>query len=136
MKLTDAYFGITLLNPNSPKPPELQIMNLFQSLRVLRSVAVYKTRKEELEKDLYKDREFDPLHFCFGDTQGRHEYEMLVKGAFDKDWRLYDIYKMYIEPNRDYLLELVDKISVQSCEDWLKEEDERYKQYTKEENDT
>ena len=133
MKLTDAYFGITLLNPNSPKPPELQTMNLFQSLRVLRSVAIYKTRKEELEKDLYKDREFDPLHFCFGDTRGRHEYEMLIKGAFDKDWRLYDVYKMYIEPNRDYLLELVDKISVQSCKDWLKEEDERYKQYTQEE---
>ena len=133
MKLTDVYFGITILNPNSPKPLELQTVNLFWSARVLRSIAVYKTQKESLEKS-YDN--LDVLHFCFGDTEMRHEYEIFIKGAFDEDYKLYDVYKMYVEPNRDYLLELVDKISVQSCKDWLEKDDKKYNHFAKEENDT
>lgn len=119
MKLTEAYFGITILNPNSPAV-ELQAVNLFQSLRVLRSVAIYKTERERLEKDYGED--FDALHFCFGDTQHRHEYEMLIKGVFDKDWRLYDIYTLYILPNKELLLKIVEDIDIKSCKDWLKNE--------------
>ena len=115
MKIRDLYFGIVLFDFNSK---ELKQYNLFNSLRVQRSIAIWVTMDED------EKRNHDALHFCFGDTQGRCEYEMLVQDwpatKMDKVLKV-DTYQMYVEPNRDYLLSLVDKVTKTDAKKWLKE---------------
>lgn len=115
MKIKDLYFGIVLFDPNVREPKQF---NLFNSLRVQHSIATWATLSDEEKKDK------DQLSFCFGDTRGRCEYEMLVQNwpatKMDKVYKV-DTYQLYVEPNRDYLLSLVDKISKTEGKKWLKE---------------
>lgn len=115
MKIGDLYFGYVNFDPNTRK---LNHYNLFNSSRVQHSIATWATM-DETER-----LHFDPLHFCFGDTQCRCEYEMLVQylpSAEDDPTYKVDTYQMYVEPNRDYLLSLVAKISKAEGRRWLKE---------------
>ena len=113
MKLLDAYFGIKMLNFDG----ELEQHNLFGFVRVLDSVAVWRTRK--LTKRMYQRD--NALNFCFGDVRGRVQYEMSVSPPF-KDGKEHkvDVYMMYVEPNKDLLFDMIQKISVNSCREWLK----------------
>lgn len=114
MKIDELYFGYVMFDPNSH---ELKQYNLFSSLRVQHSIARWATM-DEIERS-----HFDQLHFCFGDTQYRCEYEMLVDSwpvQNEKGLTKVDTYQMYVEPNRDYLLSLVNKISADEGKKWLK----------------
>jgi len=118
MKIDDLYFGIVLIDFNTK---QLTTQNLFDSLRVKRSIAIYVKQKAELTKR----KDFDPLHFCFGDTQYRCEYETLyhVSEFPDKEGDKIiktDVYEMYVKPNADYLMSLVESVSEKEAAKWLK----------------
>ena len=117
MDIKDLYFGCLNYDFNTKK---MEPFNLFRSLRVLRSIAIYRTRKDELEKDTWLG-EFDPLRFCFGDLWGHVEYEMAVGGLFDDEPEKLSLWDLYVKPNAEYLMSLVDSVSVESCERWLEE---------------
>ena len=47
---------------------------------------------------------------------------MLISPMFgDERWRKIDIYNLYIEPNFPLLKEMIDKVSVNSCKEWKKQ---------------
>lgn len=108
--IEDLYFGCMVYDFNSKS---LVPFNLFQSGRVLHSIAVYRTRPELGVED--------PLRFCFGDLWGHVEYEMEVGGMFQDKYEKMSLWDMYVKPNSEYLLSLVNSVSVTSCERWLKD---------------
>lgn len=120
-QLKDLYFGVMVYDFNERR---LKKVNLFQSRRVLRSVATYRTNGS-------KGREIeDPLKYCFGDTYGRIEWEVGIGYPFEEDLKKYEkksVYELYVEPNRGLLMDMVESVSVASCKRYLKEERERRK---------
>lgn len=125
--LNEAYFGIKLfsLSYSSHKERKIETYNLFDFLRVKWSVAKYVTMSEEERKSLLSN----PLRFCFGDVAGRCEYEYIVRPMVSKeeDEKKVDVFQMYVEPNADYLMSIVDNISVSSAQKYLREEKKRLK---------
>ena len=121
MKLENLYFGIRRYNFNTK---ELEIDNLFASTRVLRSIAVYLSMDDKERSQIG-----DPLSFCFGDTRWRVQYEFLVREMFsDSDkWEKVDTWTMYVEPNAEYLMKLVNSVDKSDAERWLKEYDNEIK---------
>lgn len=116
MDIEDLCFGIRLFDFNSGK---LKTENLFQSSRVMHSVAVWLTMPDKLRK------QHDLIRFCFGDTSGHVEYEMYVRDVIvkpserDKLTKV-SVYEMYVLPNADYLTSLVNSVSVSSAKRWLR----------------
>lgn len=122
--LEKAYFGIVLWDFNADEP---KVANLFGSIRVLTSVARWRVMDEsetgrKNKKYIKEHSSLDGLSFCFGDTRGRVEYEMLcsdvvgsesVKG--NKNVRKLDTWTLYVEPNRELLMEMVENMSITSC---------------------
>lgn len=119
-QLKDLYFGVMVFGFNRQK---MEKRNLFQSSRVLRSVAMYRAERDRLEIS-------DPLRWCFGDTHGRVQWEVGIGSPFEEDASKYEkksIYELYVEPNRALLMDIVNSASVASCKKYLKEERERRK---------
>lgn len=117
MKIDDLYFGVKLYDPNANA---FKTWNIFNSSRVRWDCASYvKYAKEE--------GVIDPLRYCFGSLWGRVQYEFMVAPVFTDDVNKVDIYQMYIEPNRDYLMSLVDSISLRSATQVLQEDKKRRK---------
>ena len=122
-KLDDLYFGVCTVDFNSKK---IRSWNLFDNLRIKWSVACYVTMSEQERKSLT-----DPFRFCFGDVWGRVQYEMQVAEMFAKnenDWQKTDVYTLFCEPNKDYLMSLVDSVSVNSAKEYIRAERKRLKQ--------
>ena len=129
--INDLYFGIRLysLSYSSKEARKLEIYNLFNFSRVKWSVARYVTMAEEEKKTLLSD----PLSFCFGDTWGRCEYEFMVCpwGGLDNDDKVVDVglkvdtFEMYVKPNAEYLMSLVNRVSVTSAKKYMSEERKR-----------
>lgn len=143
-KLEDLYFGVVAPGiGGSGRIDELNLrpFNLFQSTRVRRAVARWVV---ETNKDSKFAKEHDFLFWCFGDTRARCEWEWLIApwGGARGDEKLedvcekVDVYTMYVEPNAKYLRELVDSVSVSSAKKFLAEERRRYRNITKEANET
>ena len=133
MKLDDLYFGV-VMNPMSytkySDRNNLTTYNIFDSYRVKWSVATYvaMTAKKKAEVS-------DPLRFCFGDTWGRTEWEFIVcpwpytnEDTIDLVGKKVDIFSMYVEPNAELLMDLVNRVTKTSAKAWLKAEKERRKQ--------
>lgn len=121
MNLNKAYFGVTTLENN-----KLRTWNLFDNLRVKWSVARYVAMSKEERKNLVSE----PYRFCFGDVWGRCEYECVLlpwPSMNEKKALKVDVFQLYVEPNKDYLMEIVDSISVTSAKQYLREERNRYK---------
>lgn len=113
--LEKAYFGIVLHDFNSG---EFEPTNLLNSIRVLRSIALLRTKKHF--KDKYKTVD-EVISFCFGDTRGRCEYEFIVGPWIGKgDEQKVDIYHMYVLPNKKLLYDMVMNFSIASCRRVLK----------------
>lgn len=125
LKLKDLYFGCKNFDSNTHS---FEIQNIFGSMRVLHSIATYKVHgytplKENLTKEEYKE---SLLSFLFGDLKHHVEWEMLISSVLTRDGVVKtDIYSMYVMPNQDYLLGLVEKVSVSSCKKWLRDYNER-----------
>lgn len=100
------HFGIKVWDFNKQK---LVSANLFDSVRVRRSVAQWVVKENKEDKSM-----MDMLLWCFGDVKGRTEYEFEVNG------QKMDIYEMYVEPNSVYLYDLVtDNITAKDAQKWL-----------------
>lgn len=134
-KLKDLYFGVVVYDFNWPgkDKQQLKTYNLFNSLRVLRSVAMWVV---ETNKSSKFAEEHDFLRWCFGDVRARAEWEFIVCpwGGLREEDRVVDTgikvdtYRMYVEPNAKYLRELVDSVSVSSAKKFLAVMRRRYRQ--------
>lgn len=130
--LQDLYFGyvnVSMSYDRSNKRHALETYNLFGSSRVRRSVALYVTMDPEKKKELVRD----PLSWCFSDVRSRCEYEFVVNpwpygndDTLDQGVKV-DIWTMYVEPNRELLLDLISRVTKTSAQKYLREERKRYK---------
>ena len=122
IKLTDLYFGYKnyAMSYTSEKGRDVVTHNLFGSTRVLRSVAMWVEMPEEEKKKR------DALSWCFIDVRGRAEYEFVMSPwVGEGESQKVDIWTMYVEPNRELLLDLVSRVSVSSAKAYLREEKKR-----------
>lgn len=133
-KIDDLYFGIKLYPMSYGDKAEkrkLATYNLFSFGRVKWSVARYITMPEKEKKALMSD----PLVFCFGDVWSRCEYEFMVCpwGGLNENDKVVDVgmkvdtFEMYVKPNADLLMEMVNSVSVSSAKKYLSEERKRLK---------
>lgn len=113
MKLDEAYFGITLINHSGPTngPTQFETYNIFDNIEVRRSICIYKVRKIQVD---------DPLFFCFNSFWSRSQYEFYISDGY-RDIVKKDAYSLFIEPNEEYLMKVVDIINLNDCKKWLKE---------------
>lgn len=123
--LNDLYFGIKLYSlsySNEKERQELQTYNLFDLSKVKWSVARYVAMDEEEKKNLLSS----PLHFCFGDVWSRTQFEFIINTwPYKDDEKIsnglkVDTWTMYVEPNAEYLMELVNSVDKKSAEEYLK----------------
>lgn len=118
MKIRDLNFPIQRYDINSDS---VKADNLFNCVRVLDSIALWKT------KPAIRERVSSPLFFLFGDTCSRIEWELGVApdgslhAPFTDNTTKRDVYRLYVEPNESVLLSMVDEVSVRSARLWLKE---------------
>lgn len=126
IKLEDLYFGYKQfgMSYDNTNTRSIKTYNLFDSSRVLRSVAMYVLMTPEQRKERVKD----PLSWCFNDVWGRYEYEFMMSplGGGGEPQKV-DIYQMYVEPNRELLLDLVSRVTKSSAKKYLSEERKRYR---------
>lgn len=126
MKLDELYFGVKL-HPLSwgsrNERNQLKTYNLFDLSRVKESIAIYRTMGPEAKEEL-----MSPLHFCFGDVRGRTEYEFIAcPWPYSNDEKVVDngikvdTFTLYVEPNKDYLMSLVDQVDEKDCKKYLAE---------------
>lgn len=144
-KLTDLEFYVPVWTFRN----KMEYRNIFQSLKVLRSVACY--RKGEYDK-LQKLRKGEPkgsfrkpleqwAFYCFNSMWSRVEWEFGFGEPFknnDGTWdgEKTDVFTAFILPNAKLLKQMIDGVSLNSCNEWLREENKRYKRYRKVLNET
>ena len=122
IKLTDLYFGYRnyAMSYTSGEERKITTYNLFDSTRVLRSVAMWALMPDEEKK------KHDALSWCFSDVRGRAEYEfMMSPWAGGGEEQKVDIYQMYVEPNKELLLDLISRVTPNSAQAYLREERKR-----------
>ena len=134
LNINKLYFGVKLypvLCRDKSELKELDTFNLFDLSRVKWSVARYVTMTEKEKKSLLSD----PLHFCFGDTWGRCEYEFVVCpwGGLDENDKVLEVgikvdtFEMYVKPNADLLMDMVNRVSISSAKEYLRDERKKFK---------
>ena len=137
ISINDLYFGVVLsrMSYNSKEEGRgLEVYNLFNFGRVKHSVAVWAAMSDEKRKEKIA-RGTDPLRFCFGDVWSRCEYEFVVCpwGGADENDKVFDVgtkvdtYFMYVEPNRELLLDLVGRVTKSSAKAFLREYNRVYR---------
>lgn len=132
--INDLYFGIKLFPlsySSRDKLKELTTYNLFSFGRVKWSVARYVTMSEKEKKSLLSG---DPLLFCFGDVWSRTEFEFIAcpwpytdEMTISNSGVKVDTFEMYVKPNADLLMKMVNSVSVSSAKKYLAEERKRSK---------
>lgn len=124
MDINDLYFGVKYLDPHSRK---METINLFNIWGVKWGVATWVT-----SKDYQKTWEPDSIFF---DVKSRCEWEWMIDSLGAKDMnqtsQKVDIYGMYVEPNFDYLMSLINQVSKTSARKWLVTNTERKRKITK-----
>lgn len=132
VSLDSLYFGVKLLPlcySSKSERNELKTYNLFDFYGVKWSVAKYVSMTPEERKLLSSE----PYMFCFGDVWGRTEYEFIINSwPYSDDDKIsdgikVDTFQMYVEPNAEYLMSLVNSVSVSSAKAYLREERKRLK---------
>ena len=137
MKITDLKFMVKRWDFNTS---QFEDFNIFNNGGVLRSVALWvkasKTKKKTKNDNFILKEHSSPenrLMFLFGDLWGRCEYEFIVKdgqlagGLFeDVEGEKTDIFQYYVKPNAKELLEMVDKVSLSSATNFLREDRNRW----------
>lgn len=116
VKTNNLYFGVKYRDSLNK---QFQTINLFDIPRVKEDIASYIKHKE---KGDYSP--LSPLYHCFGSVQGRCEWEWVVDDIGTRDMNQtaekVDIYSMYVEPNAEYLLELVNSLTYKDIKDWIR----------------
>lgn len=103
----------------------LEYFNIFDSIRVKRSVALWVANF--VPHDQTPETAF--MQWCFGDLRGRNEYEIGMcpnnligsENATDVSVRI-SIYDAFLANNEPVLRALVDSVDVASAERWLGED--------------
>lgn len=131
LSLDELYFGVVLYPMsynNQEERTKIKTYNLFDSYGVRLSVATYATMSDKERAE----RVSNPLSYCFGDTWGRTEWEFIMcpwpyrEGDKVEDvGTKVDIYRMYVEPNGELLMDLVNRVSPTSAMKFLSEERKR-----------
>lgn len=115
MKITDLDFGYMQFDHNTG---ELTRHNIFSNVSVMRRIAQWVTMPSSCHKAV-----LDPISFCFLDYWSRCQYEFVIKPwEGEGEEQKVDIWTMYIVPNKDILLDMINKVSTNSARKWLKEE--------------
>lgn len=127
------YFGVKLFPMSYASKSELNKLktyNLFEFGRVKWSVAKYVAMTDKEKKSILSD----PLHFCFGDVWSRTEFEFIAcpwpytdEMTISNSGVKVDTWSLYVEPNADYLMSLVNSVSPTSARAYLREERKRRK---------
>ena len=122
------YFGVKLFPISYTSKSErnkLKTYNLFEFGRVKGSVAKYVTMTDKEKKSILSD----PLHFCFGDVRSRAEFEFTAcpwpytdEMSISNSGVKVDTWSLYVEPNADYLMSLVNSVSPTSAKAYLRDE--------------
>lgn len=125
ININDLYFGVRMPQMSYSSLEEKNVLktyNLFDFSRVKFSVARWRTMSDEARAFIN-----NPLSFCFGDTWGRTEFEWVVNTWPYKDdekveeGQKVDVYQMYVEPNADLLMDMVNRVTVSSAKKVLAE---------------
>lgn len=132
MDINDLYFGIVMNQMSYSSEEErgnIKTYNLFDMSKVKLSVAMYVTMSDERKENLAS-----PLHFCFGDVWSRTEYEFMMcpwpykDGDFvEQVGHKVDMFRMYVEPNGELLMDIVNRVTKSSAQKYLREWNKRYK---------
>lgn len=110
--------------------------NIFNNSRVLRGIAMWivaNKRKKKSKNDKYLLERYrtpeDVIQLCFFDLCGRCEYEFIVKDGeivgslWDNvEGEKSDVYKYYVLPNSQMLMDMINKVSLTSAQRWLRED--------------
>lgn len=139
-KLTDLEFYVPVWTFNNKR----EYRNIFHSYDVLRSVALY--RKGEYDK-FQKLQEGEPkglfrtpleqwAFYCFGSMWSRVQWEFCFGDPFEKqdgtwDGEKTDAFTVFILPNAKLLKQMIDEVSLNSCKEWLREDNKRLKRNRK-----
>ena len=126
MNINDLYFGVVLMPlsySSREQRTELKTYNLFDFSRVKFSVARWVTMSPEEKAAIA-----NPLLFLFGDVWGRTEYEFIVcpwpygdgEGVADNGQKV-DTFIMYVEPNGELLMDLVNRVTKTSAKEYIRE---------------
>lgn len=111
--------------------------NIFEDIRILLSVASFKTGLFDLLYPSEEERKEHWLRWCFGDTWGRVQYNLLISDPVpaegDKPEEVH-IFDCFIKPNEELLFALVESISTKSCEQWLEQHKIRTNRRRKKDN--
>lgn len=125
LKLRDLSFKVFMVDLNGSHH-----YDIFGSYRVLESIAMYVLwSPEERKKHIHSS----PLRWCFGDLDGNANYEFMMNawpyGNDDKisDGEKVSLYRLCVEPNEEFLMDLVARVSKTSARQFLREERRRYK---------
>lgn len=119
MKITELEFYVMTYPRAWQRGQRLELVpyNIFQSTRVMRSVAMWIVGKA-LEGHNF-------LRWCFGDLDGQTEWEILVSSwpsvEGQADARKFSIFDLYIRPNEKLLKGMIDEVDAKSAEAWLKQ---------------
>lgn len=132
ININDLYFGVKLMPLSYWSQEEsvsLKTYNLFELSKVKWSVAMWVTMDEKRREGITS-----PLHFLFGDVWSRAEYEFIVcpwpygdgEGVSENGQKV-DTFMMYVEPNAELLMDMVNSVSVSSAKKYMTEWRKRYK---------
>ena len=129
INIYDLYFGVMIMPMSYSSEKDrlrLEMCNLFHLSKVMYSVALWVVMKPEEKAKRKTDR--DKLMWLFGDVWARTEYEFIVSpwpyndgDKVEDIGQKVDVFSMYVEPNADILLDMVDRVSVTSARRYLRE---------------
>ena len=132
ININDLYFGVKLMPLSYGSQEErisLKTYNLFDLSKIKWSVAMWVTMDKKKREEITS-----PLHFLFGDVWSRTEYEFIVcpwpygdgEGVSENGQKV-DTFMMYVEPNAELLMDMVNSVSVSSAKKYMTEWRKRYK---------
>lgn len=114
MKIDDLTFTVKYWDFNKKK---FVNADLLASDRTKSFVAMYIKDKKTHKYDIK-----DPLLFIFGDFWSRREWEFMA-GDLDAPETLkkFDVYEFFVKPNEFLLMGMINDISYNEAESWLRE---------------
>ena len=132
ISIESLYFGIKLypMSYTKGQRQELKTYNLFDFSRVKYAVAAWVIMPEE-EKARKKNLH-DQLMWCFSSVWSRTEYEFIVSpwpGNENDSSIKIDTFAMYVEPNGELLMDLVNRVSASSAKAYIRAHNEHRRKH-------
>lgn len=123
----DLYFGVTTYDPFKK---ELRTWNLFDHYGIKRAVANWVLMSDDRKAEIE-----NPLMYLFGDVWSRTEFECIIcpwpfheEDTIEDSGTKVDVFTLYVQPNTDLLLDIVDNVSAKSAREWRTADNKRRKE--------